>query len=41
MENNILTQKLNILTHKRFRPFHQCAYNNLINFLFKKQNLKD
>ena len=31
----------NILAQKLFRTFHQCAYKNLINFLLKKQNLKD
>ena len=26
-------------TFQNFRTFHQCAYNNLINFLLKKQSL--
>ena len=25
----------------KHRSFHQCTYNNLINILLKKQNLKD
>ena len=31
----------NILAQKLFRTFYQCAYNILINFLLKEQNLKN
>ena len=30
-----------MLGQKLLRTFHHCAYNNLINILLKKQNLKD
>ena len=37
----ILDETTNVLAEKLSRTIHQCAYDNLINFLLKKHNVED